>query len=115
MYQYAILIYDNESDVADEASEQIEAVLGRHAEFVEANAARVLSGYRLRPGYAATSVRRSGEQDLVTDGVFVETKEVLGGFYLVEAADLDEAIMIAKQVPAPWGGVEIRPLWVDPS
>ena len=46
----------------------------------------------------------------VTDGPFAETKEALGGYYLIEAADLDEAIAIAKQVPAPFGGVEVRPI-----
>ncbi|MGO9910134.1 MAG: YciI family protein, partial [Acidimicrobiales bacterium] len=48
----------------------------------------------------------------VTDGPFAETKEALGGYYLVEAADLDEAIAIAKQVPARYGGVEVRPIMV---
>jgi len=47
---------------------------------------------------------------VVTDGPFAEAKEALGGFYLVEAADLDEALELAKQVPAPFGGVEVRPV-----
>ncbi len=46
----------------------------------------------------------------ISDGVFVESKEILGGFYLVEAADLDEALTIAKDLPAPYGGVEVRPV-----
>jgi hypothetical protein len=46
----------------------------------------------------------------VTDGAFAETKEALGGYYLVEAADLDEALALAKQVPMPFGGVEVRPI-----
>ncbi len=46
---------------------------------------------------------------MVTDGPFAETKEALGGYYLIEAADLDEALALAKQVPAPFGGVEVRP------
>jgi hypothetical protein len=48
----------------------------------------------------------------VTDGAFAETKEALGGYYLVEAADLDEALALAKQIPAPFGGVEVRPIRV---
>ena len=48
----------------------------------------------------------------MTDGPFAETKEALGGFYLVDAADLDEALAIAKEVPAPFGGVEVRPIRV---
>jgi hypothetical protein len=47
---------------------------------------------------------------VVTDGPFVETKEALGGFYIVEAADLDQAITFAKQCPAPAGGIEVRPV-----
>jgi hypothetical protein len=49
---------------------------------------------------------------MVTDGPFIETKEALGGYYLIEAADLDEAIGIAKQVPVRTGGVEVRPIRV---
>jgi hypothetical protein len=47
---------------------------------------------------------------VVTDGTFAETKEVIGGYYVIEAADLDEALAIAKQVPSPMGGVEVRPI-----
>jgi hypothetical protein len=49
---------------------------------------------------------------VITDGAFAETKEALGGYYLIEAADLDEALAVAQQVPAPFGGVEVRPIWV---
>ena len=48
--------------------------------------------------------------DIVTDGPFVETKEALGGYYVIEAADLDQALAIAKVCPAPYGGVEVRPI-----
>ena len=46
----------------------------------------------------------------MTDGTFAETKEVIGGYYVIEAADMDEALAVAKQVPAPMGGVEVRPI-----
>jgi hypothetical protein len=49
-------------------------------------------------------------EPVVTDGPFAETKEALGGYYLIEAADLDEALALAKQIPAPFGGVEVRPI-----
>ena len=55
-------------------------------------------------------MRRDGTGYLVTDGPFAETKEALGGFYVVEARNLDEALAIAQQVPAPFGGVEVRPV-----
>ena len=48
---------------------------------------------------------------MVTDAPFAETKEVLGGYYMIDVADLDEALAVAKAVPAPFGGVEVRPIW----
>lgn len=115
VFQYAILIYDNEAAAAEAGPDVVDAVFRRHAEFAANNAARVLGSQRLWPSHTATSVRRCHDEPVVTDGVFAETKEILGGFYLIEATDLDEALAIAKQVPAPWGGVEIRPLRPDPA
>ena len=60
----------------------------------------------------ATSIRPTAGGITVTDGPFTETKEALGGYYLVNAADLDEAISIAKDLPMPYGGVEVRPIMV---
>ena len=71
-----------------------------------------LLGDRLRPPTDATTVRVRGGELLLTDGPFVESKEALGGYYLVEAADLDEAIALAKQVPVVKGGLEVRPILV---
>ena len=70
----------------------------------------MLGGARLRPVADATTVRVRGGETLVSDGPFAETKEALGGYYLIEAADLDTAVASAKQVPAPGGGVEVRPV-----
>ena len=82
-----------------------------HQEFGENNAAALRGENALQPTAAATSLRRdSSGQIVVTDGAFAETKEALGGYYLIEAADLDEALAVAKQVPAPFGGVELRPI-----
>lgn len=68
-------------------------------------------GHALQPASTATSLRRQGSGGFaVTDGAFVETKEAIGGYYVVEAADLDEAMAVAKGIPAPFGGVEIRPV-----
>jgi hypothetical protein len=70
-------------------------------------------GNALLPTSSATSLRRDSSGKLVvTDGPFAETKEALGGYYLIEATDLDSAIAIASQVPTPYGGVEVRPIWV---
>ena len=70
-------------------------------------------GQALQPTTTATSIRSDGNGGAtVTDGPFAETKEALGGFYLIEAPDLDAAIAIAKTVPAALGGVEVRPVMV---
>jgi hypothetical protein len=82
-----------------------------HRIFGERNAAALRGGNALQPTATATSVRRGpGGEFVVTDGPFAETKEALGGYYLVEAADLDEALSLAKQIPMPFGGVEVRPI-----
>ncbi|MEO8829171.1 YciI family protein [Lapillicoccus sp.] len=114
MAQYVILIYDDEAAVAESGTEVVDAIMRDHDRFVRTHQDQVITSYRLRPGYAATSVRRTdGGELVVTDGVFTETKEVLGGLYLVDAPDLDGAISLAADVPAPWGGVEVRPIWTD--
>jgi hypothetical protein len=82
-----------------------------HRAFSEARGNAILGGNALQPTSTATVVRADGAGGFtVTDGPFTETKEALGGYYLVEAADLDEAIAMAKQVPTPFGGIEIRPI-----
>jgi hypothetical protein len=109
MAQYAILIYEAEADYANagqEAWQQAMEAHGRFAGQVGERGAKILGGDALEPTTTATSIRG----DIVTDGPFVETKEALGGFYLIEARDLDHAIEIAKLCPAPYGGVEVRPI-----
>ena len=71
---------------------------------------KILAGDALQPTATATSVRGGADGQMVTDGPFTETKEALGGFYLIEAADLDQALAFAKQCPALTGGVELRPV-----
>ena len=109
MTQYMILIYENEAAYENVAPEAWASMLDAHNAFAKAVSdigATVLAGAALQPTSTATSVR-SGE---VTDGPFVETKEALGGYYLVDARDLDQALQIAKLCPAPNGGVELRPV-----
>jgi hypothetical protein len=79
-----------------------------HNKFGAENKDAIVGGEALQPTSTATSIRGG----VVTDGAFAETKEALGGYYLIEAADLDAALAIAKQVPAEFGGVEVRPLMV---
>ena len=113
MSQYVILIYEDESGLANGGDEVWAQTMKAHQEFGTNNAAVLRGGEALQPVATATSIRKDGGGSAtVTDGPFYETKEALGGFYLVEAADLDAAIAIAKQVPAAFGGVEVRPVMV---
>jgi hypothetical protein len=113
MAEYLILIYDNEAAIDSGGSEVWDRMMKEHTVFGDKNAKAIRGGNALQPTTTATSIRTDGSgKQTVTDGPFAETKEALGGYYLVEAADLDEALAIAKQVPAIFGGVEVRPVMV---
>lgn len=109
MSQYLILIYDDESAWASATEAQTGAIMTGHNDFAAKHGSAIVGGEALQPSGTATSIRGN---DAVTDGPFVETKEVLGGYYLVEATDLDDAIAIAKDIPVINGGVEVRPIMV---
>ncbi|MDQ1733646.1 MAG: hypothetical protein QOK10_3805 [Pseudonocardiales bacterium] len=114
MAQYLILIYENESDYAAATPEVWNEVMqahGRFAEQITELGGKFVAGNALQPTTTATTVRG----DVVTDGPFVESKEALGGYYLIEAADLDQALAIAKVCPARFGGVEVRPIMEFPA
>ncbi len=111
MANYLILIYDNEAEWAGADPSVSAETLRLHGEFARKNGHALRGGERLAGSHTATSIRSLADGTLsVTDGTFAETKEVLGGYYLIEAADLDEALAIARQVPATFGGVEVRPI-----
>ncbi|MEV6272168.1 YciI family protein [Kribbella sp. NPDC051936] len=111
MGKYLVMIYDDEAKWAAADPSVAEQNHKNHLAFAEANGAALRGGGQLDSSTTATSIRSDGNGGhVVTDGVFAETKEVLGGYYVIEAADLDEALAIAKQVPSPMGGVEVRPL-----
>ena len=107
--QYAVLIYTGEGDApTDEAA--AEAVT---AEYMALSAEPItIGGAELHPPTTATTVRQRDGETLITDGPFAETKEVFGGFYLLEAADLDQALDFAARIPAVrfGGSVEVRPI-----
>jgi hypothetical protein len=109
MAEYLILIYENEREYGNPSPEVWQQAMeahGRFAEQIVELGAKMLGGNALQPTQTATSIRG----DIVTDGPFAETKEALGGYYLIEAADLDQALAVAKLCPAPFGGVEVRPI-----
>ena len=111
MAQYLILLYEDEAAYGSADSTVYREVLEAHNAFGAAHAAALIGGNALQPTATATSIRRDGTgQPVVTDGPFAETKEALGGYYLVEVPDLDAAVELGKQVPARFGGVEVRPV-----
>ncbi|MEP7019573.1 MAG: YciI family protein [Pseudonocardiales bacterium] len=113
MSQYLILLYEDEASYATADEATMNEVLQAHNMFAENNGKALQGGNALQDTSTATTLRSDGAGGFtVTDGPFVETKEALGGYYLIEAADLDEAIAIAKQVPAKFGAVEVRPIMV---
>jgi hypothetical protein len=111
MAEYLVLIYEDEAGYATGDQTVIDEVMEAHNKFGTNNAAALRGGNALQPTSTATTIRTDASgQVTVTDGPFVESKEVLGGYYLIEADDLDAAIAIAQQTPARFGGVELRPI-----
>ena len=109
--KYLCTIYGDESQFADATPEQMNEMLAAYGAFGEEAGDVILGGEGLQPTSTATTVRvRDGER-MLTDGPFAETKEQLGGFYLLECDSLDEALEYAKQIPAsPGSSVEVRPV-----
>ncbi|HJW93940.1 MAG TPA: YciI family protein [Thermoanaerobaculia bacterium] len=111
--KYLLLIYDDPKVWASFTEEEVGKYMGEYRALSQAisESGQMLSGAQLQPVSTATSVQVREGKRLVHDGPFAETREVLGGFYLVEAKDLDEAIGIAARIPsAKVGTIEVRPL-----
>ena len=111
--RYALLIYANEQDWASQTEEQSQAVNQEYMAFTKDIIDRGLmkGGEALQSTASATTVRVRDGETLTTDGPFAETKDQLGGFYLVDCKDLDEAIEVAARIPdVRRGSIEIRPI-----
>jgi len=110
--QYMLLIYEDETIFGDgKDNPALVEIERRHREFAGSLGDRLVRGAGLKQTSAATTVRTSGGRQAIHDGPFAETKEQLGGYYLIDVPDLDAAIEIARQVPMTAdGSVEIRPL-----
>jgi len=108
MSKYLVLIYESEAAYATADPATLAGVTAAHRAFNDDNKDAVLGGEALQPTSTATSIR----EGVVTDGAFAETKEALGGYYLIEAPDLDAALAVAKRVPTLQGGVEVRPIFL---
>jgi hypothetical protein len=110
--KYLLLIYDEEKSFEKLGEAELRQMVGEYGQFTQEIQAsgHYKTSARLQPTSAATSVRIRDGKRLVTDGPFAETREQLGGYYLIEAKDLDEAIGIAAKIPsARRGTVEVRP------
>ena len=110
--KYALLIYDDESIYGpDKGNEALQDIVSKHMAFAQELGPKRIGGSGLAGTQAATTVRLANGAKTVHDGPYAETKEQLGGFYLIEVADLDEAIDIARRVPMlKDGAIEVRPL-----
>jgi hypothetical protein len=111
--KYMLTLFGDEARWADRTPEQGREIMQRWDAFTtEAIEAGVhLGGEGLQPSSTATTVAiPEGGDPIVSDGPFAETKEQLGGYYLLDCADLDEALAWAKKVPMPGGSVEVRPV-----
>ena len=111
--EYLLLIYSNEADDAKFIDADLAAMLQEYGRFTQSiqQSGHHRAGQQLQPIATATTVRIRDGKRVVTDGPFAETREQLGGFYLIEAKDLDEALSIAERIPsARWGSIEVRPL-----
>ena len=111
--KYLCLIYDEEKKLGAMSKGESDAFMGEYFAFTEdiKKSGHYVGGNALQPVHTATSVRvRSGKMS-TTDGPFAETKEQLGGYYLIEAKDLNDALQVASRIPsAKFGTVEVRPI-----
>jgi hypothetical protein len=114
MAQYLVLIWGDEQTWAAASDEWQQENGDRHQKFNADNGSAVLGGNELEPTKMTVSVRPDDDgRPIATDGPFLETKEVIGGYYLLEAADIDEATRLAMRIPeasTARSGVEIRPI-----
>jgi hypothetical protein len=113
--KYLCLIYEDESKWGTMPKDQMDAMFREYGAFTDdiKKSGQYIGGNPLQPTQTATTVRVRQGKISTTDGPFAETKEQLGGYYLVEAKDLNEAIQVASRIPsARVGSIEVRPIMV---
>src|SRR5262245_5450647 len=112
--RYMLLIGSDDKTAAPPPKAQMEAMVQGHMRFAEElrKANKIVVGERLRPDTEASRIRAKGGQRQVMDGPFAETKEALGGFYLIECDSHEEAVEWGKKIPLAEGGfIDVRPVW----
>ncbi len=113
--QYLLMIYRNEAEFSGMGAAEAQKMMEEYGAFTQSiiQSGNFKAGDRLQPATTATTVRVREGKTLTTDGPFAETREQLGGYYLIEAKDLDAALAIAARIPgARHGSIEVRPIWV---
>lgn len=113
--QYLLLIYRNEAEAMQADPETIKNMTAEYGAFTQSivQSGHFKAGDALHPATSATTVRVRDGKTLMTDGPFAETREQLGGYYLIEAKDLDDAVAVAARIPgARVGSIEVRPIRV---
>jgi hypothetical protein len=111
--KYLCLIYDEEAKMGGMSKSDADAFMGEYFAFTEGikQSGQYVGGNALQPVHTATTVRLRNGKLSTTDGPFAETKEQLGGYYLIEARDLNDALQVAGKIPsARTGSVEVRPI-----
>jgi hypothetical protein len=115
--QYILLIYENEAEAKARNKEESQRIFSEYMAFTASikESGNLRAGEPLESASTATTVRVKGGKTVRTDGPFAETREQLGGFYIVEAKDLDEAVGFAARIPAAkTGSIEVRPIMKMP-
>lgn len=113
MAQYLFLIYGDEAQWDARSDDELKAIVEGHIAFRERAGTAIVASGELESSRMATTLRANGERPLVTDGPFLETKEVLGGFYIADLPDLDAALDLARllhETIEDHGGVQVHPL-----
>src|ERR1700737_779309 len=113
--QYLLMIYRNEAEFSNIDPATAKQMMEEYGAFTQSiiQSGNFKAGDRLQPPTTATTVPARDGKTLTTDGPFAETHEQLGGYYLIEAKDLDAALAIAARIPgARHGSIEVRPIWV---
>ncbi len=116
--RYLCLIYDEEKKIGAMSKNESDAFMGEYFAFTDGirNSGHYLGGEALQPVQTATTVRVRNGKLSTTDGPFAETKEQLGGYYLIDAKDLNDALQVAAKIPsARLGSVEVRPIQEFPQ
>jgi hypothetical protein len=111
--KYLCLIYEDESRFATTPKPELDKMMSEYGAFGESikKSGHYVAGHQLRPTDTATTVRSRNGKVSTTDGPFAETKEQLGGFYLIEAKDLNDAVQVASRIPSVrFGSIEVRPI-----